>query len=485
MAGYKIQLKDKNGNLQYPVSTTNVVVDADGVSVADLLDRKQPTLVSGVNIKTINGKTLLGEGDLVIEGGTADLSGYATTEYVDAKVGESYPVHLPINGIALTDEQIAINKEAYDAFQRATQEEGLPLFYMADMNASYYLMVAQGSDENGVLDHLYLFRDIYTYSTDAEIWEMTIEGELQPDGSITNFEMHDRGTYTKTYLDNRFSQISGGGSDSSNVVSFYIPLMDDSREVVTYEDCINEITTRFADSISQEVIDAITSHFQSMIDHNVASFAELEERLRNGEKPLIVMRGFTYWMFVLTLYLWAVAEGGGMDMTDEELIAELDLLANIYEVIYPESYMMDFNEDSGAALEVNVESIGVSIGANGNWEKQSETDVRKTATLYYEGAARLTAKECETNLKSKGYRLNNCDFQVNRYEGGGWSDDEDILIIGKSTKTVTDFVDLDGTVSTRDVVAFRYLDDLTMVELQVSTHDGYCRKVVLGQLQLA
>jgi hypothetical protein len=46
-----------------------MVVDANGVSVADLLDRKQPTLVSGVNIKTINGKTLLGEGDLVIEGG--------------------------------------------------------------------------------------------------------------------------------------------------------------------------------------------------------------------------------------------------------------------------------------------------------------------------------------------------------------------------------------------------------------------------------
>jgi hypothetical protein len=69
MAGYKIQLKDKNGNRQYPVSTTNMVVDANGVSVADLLDRKQPTLVSGVNIKTINGKTLLGEGDLVIEGG--------------------------------------------------------------------------------------------------------------------------------------------------------------------------------------------------------------------------------------------------------------------------------------------------------------------------------------------------------------------------------------------------------------------------------
>ena len=116
MAGYKIQLKDKNGNKQYPVSTTNVVVDADGVSVADLLDRKQPTLVSGVNIKTINGKTLLGEGDLVIEGGTADLSGYATTEYVDAKVGEPYPIYYSYDGTPLTEEQKAANKMAIDKY---------------------------------------------------------------------------------------------------------------------------------------------------------------------------------------------------------------------------------------------------------------------------------------------------------------------------------------------------------------------------------
>lgn len=116
MAGYKIQLKDKNGNRQYPVSTTDVVVDADGVSVADLLDRKQPTLVSGVNIKTINGKTLLGEGDLVIEGGSADLSGYATTEYVDAKVGESYPIYYSLDGVPLTEEQKAANKMAVDRY---------------------------------------------------------------------------------------------------------------------------------------------------------------------------------------------------------------------------------------------------------------------------------------------------------------------------------------------------------------------------------
>lgn len=47
---------------------------------------KQPTLVSGTNIKTINGESVLGEGNLVIEGGGIDLSNYYTKTEVDTKL---------------------------------------------------------------------------------------------------------------------------------------------------------------------------------------------------------------------------------------------------------------------------------------------------------------------------------------------------------------------------------------------------------------
>ena len=50
---------------------------------------KQDKLVSGQNIKTINGKSILGSGNIVIEGGSggsADLTGYATEDYVNSKV---------------------------------------------------------------------------------------------------------------------------------------------------------------------------------------------------------------------------------------------------------------------------------------------------------------------------------------------------------------------------------------------------------------
>ena len=50
------------------------------------MDGKQPTLVSGTNIKTINGNSILGEGNLVIEGGAIDLSNYYTKTETDTKL---------------------------------------------------------------------------------------------------------------------------------------------------------------------------------------------------------------------------------------------------------------------------------------------------------------------------------------------------------------------------------------------------------------
>ena len=52
------------------------------------MDGKQPTLVSGTNIKTINGNSILGEGNLVIEGGAIDLSNYYTKTETDTKLDE-------------------------------------------------------------------------------------------------------------------------------------------------------------------------------------------------------------------------------------------------------------------------------------------------------------------------------------------------------------------------------------------------------------
>lgn len=55
--------------------------------VSNAVSTKQDTLVSGTNIKTINGQSLLGSGDIQIgTGGTIDLSNYYTRAEVDDKL---------------------------------------------------------------------------------------------------------------------------------------------------------------------------------------------------------------------------------------------------------------------------------------------------------------------------------------------------------------------------------------------------------------
>lgn len=55
------------------------------------LSEKQDALISGSNIKTINGQSILGSGDIVIESSSSsvDLSAYSTTEEVQNMIASS------------------------------------------------------------------------------------------------------------------------------------------------------------------------------------------------------------------------------------------------------------------------------------------------------------------------------------------------------------------------------------------------------------
>ena len=64
------------------VDKETLTYEIDAINIS--LSQKQDTLVSGQNIKTINGNDLLGEGDIKID---VDLTGYATTAYVNEQLG--------------------------------------------------------------------------------------------------------------------------------------------------------------------------------------------------------------------------------------------------------------------------------------------------------------------------------------------------------------------------------------------------------------
>ena len=66
----------------------NISYTVENYATVSQLDNKQDTLVSGTNIKTINGNSILGSGDLTIESETTDLSNYYTKSEIDAQIGD-------------------------------------------------------------------------------------------------------------------------------------------------------------------------------------------------------------------------------------------------------------------------------------------------------------------------------------------------------------------------------------------------------------
>ena len=94
--------------------TGDVVITAESLNVYNkteidtALNGKQDSLVSGTNIKTINGNSILGEGNIEITGGTVDTTMSDTSEnavqnkvikaYVDGLVGDINSVLTRING---------------------------------------------------------------------------------------------------------------------------------------------------------------------------------------------------------------------------------------------------------------------------------------------------------------------------------------------------------------------------------------------------
>lgn len=57
----------KRGNKGSALSITEM--DTNLQNLVDAVDSKQATLVSGTNIKTVNGNSVLGSGDIAVSGG--------------------------------------------------------------------------------------------------------------------------------------------------------------------------------------------------------------------------------------------------------------------------------------------------------------------------------------------------------------------------------------------------------------------------------
>ena len=79
-----------------------------------------------------------------------------TEEYVKEMIGEAYPVYSPLNGEELTEEQKAINKEAYDAVVAASGADlpQMPYLYPYDLGRQFPFIVFDYNVDDGYVEIL-------------------------------------------------------------------------------------------------------------------------------------------------------------------------------------------------------------------------------------------------------------------------------------------------------------------------------------------
>lgn len=91
VANEVVQVQGDVASLDGDVSTLKTGVSGLKTDVSGLKTSKQNTLVSGTNIKTINGETILGEGDIAVGGSSNvidDTTASTTTTYSSSKIDE-------------------------------------------------------------------------------------------------------------------------------------------------------------------------------------------------------------------------------------------------------------------------------------------------------------------------------------------------------------------------------------------------------------
>ena len=89
-------VQDKDDVIFYPITHERAVRDNNGINLETKLGNKQDTLVSGTNIKTINNQSLLGSGNITIQGGgvvpdNVEVTDHKVTTISSLNTNTQYP----------------------------------------------------------------------------------------------------------------------------------------------------------------------------------------------------------------------------------------------------------------------------------------------------------------------------------------------------------------------------------------------------------
>jgi hypothetical protein len=206
-------------------------LDAMGYTTKDYVDtktsQKQDRLINGVNIKTINGYSLLGNGDLVIEGGGSaiDMSAYVTHTFLE---NQAYVTQSALNNASyVTESQLQqagyVTTTYLDNAYYATQSfvddaiadafEDSDFMTETDVNnllstASYVTsseLSAMGYITNQDLEQT-LSNATYVTSSELSNAGYVTESEISSMGYVTETQLQQAGYATETYVSDYVAQ---------------------------------------------------------------------------------------------------------------------------------------------------------------------------------------------------------------------------------------------------------------------------------------
>ena len=106
----KIVFVDETGNIGLQLESDNTLYVKDVISGEHILSNKQNVLISGSNIKTINGQSILGSGDITISGGSGNTS--SNVQAVD-EISTIIDVDLDKYIVETTDDNITLDNNKY------------------------------------------------------------------------------------------------------------------------------------------------------------------------------------------------------------------------------------------------------------------------------------------------------------------------------------------------------------------------------------
>lgn len=272
-----------SGNISIPVPTVDAALSSTSTNaiqnkaVANALASKQNTLVSGTNIKTINGESILGDGDIqvapeitvdssVSDTSTNPIQNKAIKDYVDSNIYEQRIIYSAENG-ALTTSQRTYNAETYT---KLINREKVAVYY-SDFNNTPLIPLSVGSMNMmtkviTLVHYSGVAPDIATTTfelhSDGNVESVTILYTAQVDTALSSTSTHSvQNKVITAALNNKIDKVTGKGLSTED---FTTALKTKLEGLTNYDDAaiqnaVNRLTTQLNTLVNGDASTAIES----------------------------------------------------------------------------------------------------------------------------------------------------------------------------------------------------------------------------------